>query len=235
MTDHIPIVPRLVDENLIQQDPDFNADQESVQNENTEISVITKHPLFNKLKMYLMPAIFVICVAIVIYILYRYFFVYRNKPGLPCLTDKQDKVKLEVKEDASKYIIDTTDEEDNDSDDDEEETDDEGDDGDNEDDDEIDDEDGMTDGEDDEDIYKLTESTSSPEDEADMNRFSMYLDSPEFSDLPPLLESDETRFEEVDELSDNTEANNSLGAEIKSVVETPTKTKRMRKSKRVSV
>jgi hypothetical protein len=224
MTDHIPIVPRLVDENLIQQDLPIESPVISTEEEPIS-STIIKHPLFKTLKLYLMPAIFVICVIIIVYILYRYFFVYRNKPQevktsciLPenIVDNTSNKIIEDANDDPSNYIIDTTDEEDND---------DSGED---------------SDAESDESDFDDKESVSSSEstteiDAEDMSRFSTYLNNDDdYLDLPPLMEEDETRFEELDAVDELIIKNDETITD-QIVNKNENKSKRTRKSKRVSV
>lgn len=120
-------VPKSKERHLTEPDDDTNTEVISAGSPSATVPVVTAVSFFSRLKTYLMPAIFVICLIIVVYVLWKYFTKYRNakKAAIDCSVptiNEADILKLQTKqkhmpdprviiqtEDMSKYEYDSDD------------------------------------------------------------------------------------------------------------------------------
>ena len=95
-SDHMEVAPRMWDKSLaasrIVTPVKSNVAEDSFEmmhsdpielNENGSSVIEASTTLFSKLKTYLLPAIFVICILVIVYVGWTYFTKYRNKKVIP--------------------------------------------------------------------------------------------------------------------------------------------------------
>jgi hypothetical protein len=108
---HLEVVPRIIDEGLsssykpsVKKEEDAVSEQQAIDPIVAASAVVHKtvsSSFFSKLKEYLMPAIFMVCLIIVVYILWKYFTKYRSNINKPISQVPQQAIL--GAEDLSKY------------------------------------------------------------------------------------------------------------------------------------